>query len=246
MMYLGSNVIRFNKLPSTNDYLKDNYRNLAHGTVVRALTQTHGKGRFSRSWHSGEDLLFSLLIKENIKLSEVSQLGLVAAAAVFDTLKKYVVRPLIKWPNDILVEGKKITGILLESVIENNRLNCLVIGIGLNVNTVNYPPELINKSTSLRLITGNVYDVDNIYDKLIQNFNGYYIGFKADNKSYARICAENSALTGKDVVFQDNGIIQTGRVIGILENGNILIETAEGQKEYNSGEITLHEYYEQT
>lgn len=243
MKALGSNVINFDTLSSTNAYLRDNYQQFAHGTVARTHSQTNGKGRFNRTWFAGEDLLVSVLIKENIKLSEISRLGLVCAAAVFDVLKKYVTALFIKWPNDILVNDKKIAGILLESIIEENRLLCLIIGIGINVNTINYPPELTKKSVSLRLATGKIYAIDALYEELIEKLNDYYFDFKIDNNYYARVCAENSCLIGRDIVFNDNITVRRGRVIDIRENGNILIDENGISKEYNYGEISLSDFY---
>jgi len=239
---LGSKIVSFQTLASTNTYLKDNYRNFTHGTIVTCVHQTEGKGRFNRNWFAGEDLLLSILIKENLKLTEIPQLGLVCAAAVYETLKKYVSDLIIKWPNVILVRGKKLAGILLESVIGENRRNCLIIGIGINVNTVNYPKELAHKSTSLKLQTGNSYVIDELQKKLIENINVFYLEFKLDNHRYIDICIMNSGLIGKDVVFNNFSSVKKGKVLAILRNGNILIEADGIATEYNYGEITLSEY----
>ena len=239
---LGSRIIDFPTLPSTNTYLKNNYQNLPHGTIVTCAYQTAGKGRFNRKWFAGNDLLLSILIKENLKLTEIPQLGLVSAAAVYETLKKYISDLTIKWPNDVLAQGKKIAGILLESIIGENRLNCLIIGIGINVNTVSYPVELSHKSTSLQLLTGNSYVIKELLEELVDNINVFYLEFKLDNHRYADICIDNSNLIGKEVVFNDFSYIKKGKVLAILKNGNILIETDGVITEYNYGEITLSGY----
>ncbi|MDI9507628.1 MAG: biotin--[acetyl-CoA-carboxylase] ligase [Bacillota bacterium] len=236
---LGAKIIRFPVLPSTNAYLKEHFSALPHGTVVTCDRQTAGKGRFERAWHSDRDLLMSVLIKENLRLSEIPQLGLISAAAVFETLKKHVPDPLIKWPNDIIVGGKKVAGILLESIIGAKRLNCLVIGIGINVNTAAYPESLAKKATSLKLATGAERDIEELRLELIGNLDAFYREFKLGGRRHADICAENSCLIGKEVIFNDFKTSQKGKVLAILENGNIVIETAGVTAEYNYGEITF-------
>lgn len=240
---LGTKIIDFQTLSSTNAYLKENYHTLPHGAVVTTARQIAGKGRFNREWYSNRDLVLSILIKENLKLSEIPQLGLVCAAAVFETLKIYDSDLSIKWPNDVLTKGRKIAGILLESIIDNNRLNCLIIGIGVNVNTVDYPAELSHKSTSLKLLTGDTYNIEKLRAELLGHINQFYNEFKLDNHRYADICIENSVLVGKEVVFHNFCSVKKGKVLSILKNGNILIEIDGIPKEYNYGEISLSEYY---
>jgi len=241
-MNFGSNIIRFNNLPSTNSYLKEKCYALPHGSVIITKQQTAGKGRFNRKWISGDDLLLSLLIKENIKLTEVSKLGLVFAAAVYRTLKEFHDDITIKWPNDIMINGKKIAGILMESIITDNKLNCLIVGIGINVNTISFPKSIYLKTTSLKKITGHNYDIEIIVNSLLGNVNDLYFDFKLNNDHYIDVCIENSCLIGKDIIYNDGYHQYQGIVQAILRNGNILIETNGIVKEYSHGEISLSSF----
>jgi BirA family biotin operon repressor/biotin-[acetyl-CoA-carboxylase] ligase len=235
----GEKIIHFPVLTSTNLYLKEHYRELTHGTAVTCDRQTAGRGRFNRTWYSGRDLALSVLIKEDLRVGEIFRLGLVTAAAVFETLRRLVPDVLIKWPNDIVADGKKVAGILLESIIGTNNLDCLIIGVGVNVNTTVFPPELEGKATSLRLLTGVDGDVEALRAAVLKNLDVFYKKFKDGNHRYADICAENSCLIGREVVFSDFSVSKSGRVLAILKNGNILIDINGVPIEYNSGEITL-------
>ena len=126
----------FETIDSTNTYLKQNYENLDNFTFVRADLQTSGRGRSSRKWLSkkGDNLLFSLLIKDKELINKYKALSINSAYLVLKILEEYGLKNLsLKWPNDIYVNGNKICGILLESV-SKQEIECLIIGIGLNVN----------------------------------------------------------------------------------------------------------------
>ena len=129
------NKIHFKEIDSTNTWLKENYRTLEDMTSVSARLQTAGRGRRGRSWESQEgNLYLSLLLKDEKCLRHVDAISTVSAYLILKVLEGYGIKDLgIKWPNDIYVKDEKICGILLESV-STDRLECLIIGIGLNVN----------------------------------------------------------------------------------------------------------------
>lgn len=153
--YLGQEVVHYDEVDSTNDAA----RRLAQqgapaGTLVVAERQTGGKGRMGRSWISpaGEGLWFSFILRPKMLPQEAPRITLVAAVAVAQALRSLTGLDIrIKWPNDLLIKGKKITGILTEMNSEIGRINYLVVGIGINVdiNPISLPPEVRVKATSL-------------------------------------------------------------------------------------------------
>src|SRR5690554_5559179 len=140
----------FDSLPSTNTYLKKNYHKYDDKDIIIANEQLQGRGRSKRNWdtESGKDIAMSILLKPK-DIKSISLLSLLTSAAVYDVIKTYSLDVKIKWPNDILVNNKKISGILLESVYKLN-FEAVIIGIGINVNSTNFPTEILNKATSLK------------------------------------------------------------------------------------------------
>lgn len=233
------NVKYFDVVPSTNQYLKENYKSLANYLVVSADKQTSGRGRLGRVWNDGDDLLFSILIKD--KIANPSCLSLVVGSALVKALEKYI-KPLIKWPNDILVEkeGKlyKIAGILLEAVTYSE-LECIIIGIGLNVNTDAFSDDLKDKAMSLKMLTNHKYNKQELLKEFLTVFSQDYHEYLRGNSDYLEIQRSKSCLIGKSFKQDDKDV----KVIDILENGNILLEVNGIQFEKSSGEITLQNVY---
>lgn len=126
----------FEKLDSTNLWVKDNWKDLEDKTVVYTFKQTSGIGKFNRKWINiaEENLFFSIVLKPKSKISELSGLTLFAAEILCDLLKSYGLSPSVKLPNDVMVNNKKISGILAQSVIEGSNLKMICLGMGINVN----------------------------------------------------------------------------------------------------------------
>lgn len=120
-------IIEFQTLPSTNDYLKENYLAYENEDVILALDQSRGRGRFKRAWISGKDLTFTILFKNNNYHN-----NLIAPLAIVFALRKYGIHTAIKWPNDIYLHNKKLAGVLCESIYEGDYKKCDIVGIGLN------------------------------------------------------------------------------------------------------------------
>ena len=143
-------------------------------TVVTASFQTHGRGREDKIWESadGRDLLLSILLKPRVPLNKLSGITLLAAQALQEVLKKIGVKSTIKPPNDILVDGKKICGILTESSSQGGEIQWCVIGIGLNVNSV--PGDIPPDATSLRLVLSKTFELNQLKLILLDCFNLKY------------------------------------------------------------------------
>jgi len=158
-------------IDSTNTaLLKRASQGAPNGLVLWTDYQTHGRGRFERTWDSPREknLLFSILLRPQIKAHEAPIFTQIACQSVLATLKTYGLKPTVKKPNDVLVDGKKICGVLTESVSKSNgEIDYLVIGIGLNVNSDD--SELIDGAISMKLILEKDFLIQEIIEKILNN-----------------------------------------------------------------------------
>lgn len=167
-MQLDKKIINLYIIDSTNDYLKREYLNLENKTIVKAGYQTLGRGQFDRLWQSesNQNLLFSILYK-NFELDKISDLKILIKDSLLKLLSKYNIKGTFKEPNDILVNGKKILGILIESKINSNSnyYDYVIVGIGININQT-----LFNnlEATSFKILNNKNYIVDEILNKLLE------------------------------------------------------------------------------
>ena len=235
------NIIKFDTLPSTNKYLKEHYNQYDEFTVITTDNQTNGKGRMTRVWNSTkDDLTFSILLKPNIDSSYISQIPLIMGAAVCRMISKYT-KSEIKWPNDIMVNNKKIAGILVEG-ITSNKVDAIVVGVGINVNSISFPDDLLIKATSLKKQLNKTIDKEKLLNQIIKEFIILYMEFLNGNKKYLDICIENNYLKNKQVYVKNEFI----EVIDISLNGNLLIKDSNNNiKELYYGEVTLNKVYEE-
>ena len=235
-------IIEFTSLPSTNLYLKENYEQLPNKTVVIASHQTAGRGRLDRVWEDSDDLLFSILLKNHLP-DNITNISLLVAASLYKTLIKDLEHVTIKWPNDILVDGKKLVGILLESIVVEEKIECIIIGIGINVNTTKMREALTQKATSMYLQTNKQVDKKTLLNNFLKEFIQDYQLYCEKKSDYLQICREHSYVIGKEVnIFLENEL-KKAQVLTILENGNLLVLVGDRKIELHSGEITLTELY---
>lgn len=166
-------LIKLDAIDSTNDFLKElsNKNELDNFTVVTAQNQTKGKGQMGSVWNSepGKNLTMSVLIKDLLfDVTEIYKLNITVAIAVIQCLKQHQIPELaIKWPNDILSANKKIGGILIENSIKSDGSIVSVVGLGLNVNQMNY--EHLPKASSLVLITNRFFDKEILLAEIVQH-----------------------------------------------------------------------------
>lgn len=158
------------RVSSTNTYLKSNYQKLENWTVLRVDYQEKGRGRLNHIWraHKGENLLCSILIKDEKVFKEHEALCLLVGISVYRLLKDLGIKNVkIKLPNDVYVNNKKICGILIETIFIANKLKALVIGVGLNLNQKSFPKTL--KATSTYLINKKIVNIDKVLKALVKN-----------------------------------------------------------------------------
>lgn len=231
-------IIRFNEINSTNIYLKNNYKKLDNLTVVVANHQTDGKGRLGRTWVDNDDLLFSILIKENI--NKPTDYSLLIASTLLKVLKDYY--PKVKWPNDIMVDDKKICGVLLEAVTEK-AIDCVVIGVGININTESFPNDLLVKATSLKQVTNKRIDKEELLNNIINAFSREYDDYINNKSDYISNIINHFFLKDKNISFEYLGKIINGKVIGMSAEGELLVESNKEIIHLRSGEVTLENVY---
>ncbi len=161
-------------IDSTNKYAKEHLGELNDKTIVYAGLQTAGRGRLQRKWNSnsGANIYASIVLKPSKELKEIySNLTQYLSLILAETFEEYNIKPSIKWPNDVRINGKKISGILAESVIEKNELKGIVLGFGVNLNCTKNDMESIDQpATSLNLETGMEINREIFLKKVIDKF----------------------------------------------------------------------------
>ncbi|MBW5446604.1 biotin--[acetyl-CoA-carboxylase] ligase [Cohnella sp. CFH 77786] len=197
----GRNVKLFEEVGSTNDEVRKLAEDGApQGTLVIAERQTRGRGRMGRSWHSpaGKGVWMSLLLRPQLPLPLTPQLTLLAAVALSRAIARVVPLPIgIKWPNDLLVNGRKISGILLESAAEDERLKYVVVGMGIsaNLDEEDYPEELREKAVSLKMATGLTVDRAELIAAVLDEFERLYALFEERGFAPIRALWEAHSIT---------------------------------------------------
>lgn len=184
--HIGSNIIHFGSISSTNDYLKEN-NNLPDGTVITADYQTAGRGTKTNIWESArfQNILMGVLLKPDILVSDISKLVKVVSVSIQQTLEKFGINAKIKWPNDVMVGDKKISGILIESSVTKNEVDYVVVGIGINVNQV-YFRHLTDIATSIKKELKEV-EREHVQVALLENLNKFYLEFLTGKRNYLEI-----------------------------------------------------------
>jgi BirA family biotin operon repressor/biotin-[acetyl-CoA-carboxylase] ligase len=215
------------------------------GTVVIAERQTMGKGRMGRTWSAepGLGLWVSLILRPRVGAAQLAVITILTAVAMCRAVKDITgIQLQVKWPNDLLYSGRKLVGILAELNGEVDRVNYLILGIGLNVNhsAADFPPELTDKATSLRMIREEPQDRKLILQGFLREFETEYLrlgtGQLTELIDYARA---NSATLGRRVTInQGFGRMVTGKAVDLDWDGSLWLEDPSGQRiKVYSGEI---------
>ncbi len=238
---IGKRIIVLEEVESTNDEIKK-YLKEDEGLVVIANSQTQGRGRLGRSWHSpkGTGIYLSALVKPNIKLELLPPITLAAGLASVLAIKSFSKSsPYLKWPNDILIKGKKVSGILCE-LCDSNPLS-LIIGIGINANqeTKHFQEPLKEIATSLLLENGAKVDRESLTISLISSLDKVYNEF-LDNgiPSIVKQWTDHTDLFGKKITIVQGGVVYTGTALRLTEEGQLEMSFKEGKSLFfDSGEI---------
>ena len=234
------NIIKKDVITSTNDYIKDNYETLENYTVVTANYQTKGKGRISRTWESNccENIIFSMLINDFKNRTDLNLLSLVASVSVHKLLRKYLKNIFIKWPNDILVDNKKICGILLEGK-SNKKSSMIVVGIGINVNQITFSNEIDSLTTSLKKELNLNFDIDKLVLELRNQLINDIEEFLNNNNSFIDYIRDNLFGRNQLISYTKDNKEYEGIILDINNDGQLIIKKEEEILYINSGEIKI-------
>ena len=209
--------------------------NVPEGTVVIAEEQLSGKGRLGRQWHSPKytGIWMSLILRPNIPLPKAPQLTLLTAVAVVQAIEDQTgLVPEIKWPNDILINGKKLTGILTELQAEADQIHSIIIGIGINVNQQlqDFPSELHPIATSLSIETGGKISRARLIRSIFTKFEKMYMCYLDEGFLPIKLLWESYAVSiGKHIKARTLTAVIEGNALGITDDGVLQIEDKSGK-----------------
>ena len=236
-------TIDFESIDSTNLYIKKNYQDLDNFTFVSSLYQSKGKGRNVRKWEStkGNNLLFSLLIKDEDILNKYQCLSILSAVSIYNVLKSLNINNVsIKWPNDVYVNDKKICGILLEGISYDNKLQNIIIGIGLNVNESDFEKFELYDATSIKKELNKEISLDDIKEKVYDSLLSQLNKIKENDYSYLVVAKNNNYLLNKEVYAYVNNQKVLVQVLDINEDNSLKVLLDGKIINLFSGEITFH------
>lgn len=248
--WAGRNVAFYESVGSTNVQAKLLAEEDApSGTLVVAQTQTAGRGRRGRGWVSppGHNLYFTLLLRPEINPDKASMLTLVMALAVKEAIETVCgIQAGIKWPNDIVLNGRKVTGILTEMSMQGEYIQHVVIGVGINVKQQEFAPELAGKATSLEAELGKPVARALLLEKVMERFEEDYALFGERQDLSLLLKAYNAALVNCDRKVQvlDPAGEYVGTAKGINEKGELLVVTSDNKLEkVFAGEVSVRGIY---
>jgi BirA family biotin operon repressor/biotin-[acetyl-CoA-carboxylase] ligase len=231
----GEHIHHFYKIGSTNTAAMDAAAaGAADGSVFLAEEQTAGRGRGANVWQSARStgIYCSVVLRPAMPPTEVLVLSLAAALAVRSAIRQIdsSVDPDLKWPNDLLIDGKKVCGILAEMNAEATRVRYIVVGIGLNVNQATFPRELTPQATSLRLTTGSEWSRVELAVALLKSLDREYRDLleRPDSREFIlrRFADHSTWIKGKAVRIEENGGSFEGTTEGLDERGFLRVRAA--------------------
>lgn len=248
--WVAKEVLYFDTIDSTNTKAQElAEKGYPSGTLVVADKQESGKGRRGRSWvsPSGTGIFMTLMIKPDINPNNASMLTLVAALAVAKAITSVTDdEAMIKWPNDIVVNGKKVCGILTEMNAQFDYINHIVVGIGINVHNESFPEEISQMASSLMIEAGGKrFHRAQIIAETMSYFEQYYDTFLKTQDLSALVREYDKLLVNrnKSVRVLDPKEPFDGKAMGITPKGELIVDTWESRKLVSSGEVSVRGIY---
>jgi len=247
--YFGHKLFYYSKTTSTNDKAFElGIAGMPEGTAVIADSQSRGKGRYQRSWYSppGANIYTSLILRPQITPSEASMIPIMTGVAVAEVLNFYCSDKIsLKWPNDVFINGKKVCGILSQAKIQKEKIDFIVLGIGINVN-IGYKrlsEEIRDSATSLAIENGRKISRQDLVINLYENLEKWYK--KLQQKRFGAIkrkWLKLSPMIGKivQVKFTEEPI--EGKATGLDDDGSLILLTEENKEiKISAGDATIME-----
>jgi BirA family biotin operon repressor/biotin-[acetyl-CoA-carboxylase] ligase len=219
-MIIGSKFYRLTEVDSTNDYVKQIINDAPEGTVVIADVQTAGKGRKGRKWYSPEGGIWMSVLLDHC---DNCMMPLTAAIAICEAFEPYEIQLGIKWPNDLLLNRKKVAGVLTEIVDER-----AILGIGINLNVRHFPDDLAEKASSILVETKKHLDTQTLYQYLCQCVDRNYRFLKEDKvDELLEKWRAYSIMIGRDIMVELPERVVMGRVLDIDQHGALIVLRAD-------------------
>ena len=243
--WAGKEIFYYDVIDSTNTRAKQ-LAEEGHGTgtLVVADRQDAGRGRRGRSWEgpAGSGIYMTLVLKPEINPNNASMLTLVAALAVSGAISTCAgVQAGIKWPNDIVMDGKKVCGILTEMSAQFDYVNHIVVGIGINVHNESFPKEIEDVATSIYLQSGEHINRARLIEEILEQFERYYAIYLKTEDLSGLVNEYNSRLVNmqQKVRVLDPNEPYEGKAMGITGRGELIVDTWESRKLVSSGEVSV-------
>ncbi len=242
--WMGRTIHYFDTIDSTNSKAYElALRGAKEGEIVIAESQEKGRGRLGRNWFSPPflNLYLSVILRPPIPPHQASLITLMAAVATADAIEKFSsLQPLIKWPNDILLRGRKVAGLLNEIHSEIDRIHFVILGIGinLNVNGKMFPKEVQSRATSLKSEMGQMISRKFFLQALLEELERWYsIFLKENGHAILKAWKDRAQLKGRKVKVTSFGEILTGIAVDLDPNGTLILRTDEGQRRIIAGDV---------
>ena len=239
-------IIHLEECDSTNRIGKElANKGASEGVLIVAEKQTQGRGRLGREWFSppGEGIYVTMVLRPALPPSEAPKITLLTGVALAESLRASAgVHAKIKWPNDILLGKKKLAGILTELSAEVDAVNYVLIGVGVNVNTRSFPPELEETATSLLIETGESFSRVSLVKDFLGRFEGYY--FESQDRGFEEVLQRWNKMSdtlGKQVRVVSGGTTYAGEALGVDKGGALLLKKKKGELiRLVSGDVALN------
>lgn len=229
--WAGARTVYLDTVDSTNKYARElAAQGAQHGTLVLADTQTGGRGRRGRSWISpaGEGIFMSLILRPDLPPSRVAKLSLLTALAVANAIERATgLDARIKWPNDIVIEGRKVCGLLLEMDADESAVHSVVAGVGINVHQTAFEEAIAHTASSLDLLGGRRFDRAAIVAAFLEAFEE---AMEMDEDAMMRAYCARSATLGQRVQVISLTGTYTGTAEGVTESGSLLVMGDDGER----------------
>ncbi len=240
---IGRKILRYAQVQSTNDLARDAADNgEPEGLVITAQEQLAGRGRMGRQWivPRGTSLQFSVLLRPPLAPQHVTRLIPMAGLGIANTLERELnLQPTLKWPNDVLLDGKKVAGILTESSMQGDALTYVILGIGLNVNyTMRAYPELAPFATTLQDVLGRAVDVSALEAHLFRELDDLYVRV-CDGETLLDDYRARLAMLGKPIRVMERGEILQGIAEDVDADGALILKQGDARVKLFAGDVTI-------